>query len=29
MPGVGHDASWTLPDGRTIEFWDGGDPQGR
>ena len=29
MGGVGGDASCVLPDGRTIEFWEGGDPQGR
>ena len=29
MPGPGRDASWVMPDGRTIEYWDGGDPAGR
>lgn len=26
---VGADKTWGLPDGRTLEYWDGGDPQGR
>src|SRR5215212_9396564 len=29
MDGPGRDASCVLPDGRVLEFWDGGDPQGR
>lgn len=29
MPDVGTDASWVFPDGRIIEYWDGGDPAGR
>ena len=29
MPGPGQDASFVLPDGRVIEYWDGGDPAGR
>ena len=28
MAGPGRDSSLTLPDGRTIAFWDGGDPAG-
>jgi pimeloyl-ACP methyl ester carboxylesterase len=26
---AGHDLRWVTPDGRVIEYWDGGDPQGR
>jgi pimeloyl-ACP methyl ester carboxylesterase len=29
MMDAGHDASCVLPDGRDLDFWDGGDPQGR
>lgn len=29
MPETGRDARWVMPDGRVIEYWDGGDPQGR
>ena len=29
MTGPGHDASFRLPDGRALEYWDGGDPGGR
>src|SRR4051794_8614745 len=29
MMSVGRDASWVLPDGRTLEYWEGGDPGGR
>jgi pimeloyl-ACP methyl ester carboxylesterase len=29
MTGPGHDASLDLPDGRVLEYWDGGDPAGR
>ncbi len=29
MQDAGNDASWMLPDGRTVEYWDGGDPAGR
>jgi pimeloyl-ACP methyl ester carboxylesterase len=25
----GHDASCVLPDGRVVEYWEGGDPDGR
>lgn len=29
MTGPGHDLSLVLPDGRVLEYWDGGDPTGR
>ena len=29
MAGPGHDRRHVLPDGRVIEYWDGGDPDGR
>lgn len=29
MVGAGHDASHVLADGRVIEYWEGGDPDGR
>lgn len=29
MEGPGSDASWVLADGRTLDYWDGGDPDGR
>ena len=29
MEGPGENASFVLPDGRTLEYWDGGDPDGR
>jgi pimeloyl-ACP methyl ester carboxylesterase len=29
MSDVGRDARWVGPDGRVIEYWDGGDPRGR
>ena len=29
MAGPGYDASLALPDGRVMEFWEGGDPAGR
>lgn len=29
MAGPGRDTSIDLPDGRVIEYWDGGDPSGR
>jgi len=29
MPGQGRDGTWTLPDGRVVEYWEGGDPTGR
>jgi pimeloyl-ACP methyl ester carboxylesterase len=29
MEGPGHDASCVLPDGRTLDYWEGGDPDGR
>jgi pimeloyl-ACP methyl ester carboxylesterase len=29
VSGPGHDASCVLRDGRIIEYWDGGDPEGR
>ena len=29
MAGAGHDASHVLADGRVIEYWEGGDPDGR
>ena len=29
MSGPGRDASLTLADGRVLEYWDGGDPDGR
>lgn len=29
MSGPGRDASCALPDGRVLEYWDGGDPEGR
>jgi pimeloyl-ACP methyl ester carboxylesterase len=28
MEGAGQDASCLLPDGRTLDYWDGGDPDG-
>jgi pimeloyl-ACP methyl ester carboxylesterase len=29
MAGPGHDASFVLADGRILEYWEGGDPDGR
>jgi pimeloyl-ACP methyl ester carboxylesterase len=29
MEGPGHDACCVLPDGRTLDYWEGGDPDGR
>src|SRR4029077_15308634 len=29
MARPGHDRSVLLPDGRVLEYWDGGDPTGR
>lgn len=29
MDGPGKDASAVLPDGRTLDYWEGGDPDGR
>jgi pimeloyl-ACP methyl ester carboxylesterase len=29
MSGAGHDARVVLADGRVLEYWDGGDPDGR
>jgi pimeloyl-ACP methyl ester carboxylesterase len=29
MSGPGHDGRVALPDGRVVEYWDGGDPAGR
>ena len=29
MPAPGHDASLVLADGRVLEYWEGGDPDGR
>jgi pimeloyl-ACP methyl ester carboxylesterase len=29
VAGPGHDAAFELPDGRTLEYWEGGDPAGR
>lgn len=29
MPGNGRDARCVLPDGRALDYWDGGDPEGR
>jgi pimeloyl-ACP methyl ester carboxylesterase len=29
MSGPGRDANCVLPDGRVLEYWDGGDPEGR
>lgn len=29
MSEAGRDARWVVPDSGVIEYWDGGDPQGR
>jgi pimeloyl-ACP methyl ester carboxylesterase len=29
VPTPGNDASFVLPDGRVVEYWEGGDPAGR